>query len=68
MSQRRKHLEKQLAEAERELEAAKKLSEVRAAATKRRLALEGLRWLDAQETKSKRSPSRRARGGQGASS
>jgi hypothetical protein len=65
MSQRRKHLQNQLAEAERELDAAKKPSEIRAAAQKRRLALEGLQWLDEQE-KPKR-PSR-GRGGRGASS
>jgi hypothetical protein len=39
--QRRKHLETQLAEAERELDAAKKPSQIRAAATKRRVALQG---------------------------
>jgi hypothetical protein len=45
-----------LAEAEHELEAAKKLSDIRAAATKKRLALEGLQWLDEQEAeKPKRS-------------
>jgi hypothetical protein len=60
MSQHRQHLEKQLAEAERELEAAKKLSEIRAAATKKRLALEGLGWLDEEEAK--------PRGDRGASS
>jgi hypothetical protein len=47
--QRRKHLEEQLAEAERELDAATKPSQIRAAATKRRVALEGLQWLDEQE-------------------
>jgi hypothetical protein len=66
MSQHRQHLEKQLAEAERELEAAEKLSEIRAAATKKRLALEGLGWLDEEEAKPKR-PSH-ARGDRGASS
>jgi hypothetical protein len=54
MPQHRERLAKQLEEAERELDAATKLSEVRAAPTKRRLALEGLRWLDAQERKPKR--------------
>jgi hypothetical protein len=57
--QRRKHLEKELAEAERELDAATKPSQIRAAAQKRRLALEGLRWLDEQEKP------RRPRGGRG---
>jgi hypothetical protein len=47
--QHRKRLQEQLAEAERELEAAKRLSEIRAAATKRRVALEALQWLDEQE-------------------
>jgi hypothetical protein len=56
MSQRRKHLEDQLAEAERELDAATKPSEIRAAATKRRLALQGLQWLDEQEAKSSARP------------
>jgi hypothetical protein len=65
MSQHRQHLEKQLAEAERELEAAKRLSEIRAAATKRRVALEALQWLDEQEA---RPPSRRGRGSRDASS
>jgi hypothetical protein len=65
MSQHRQHLEKQLAEAERELDAATKLSEIRAAATKKRLALEALQWLDEQE-KPKRPT--RGRGSRGASS
>jgi hypothetical protein len=52
MSQRRKHLKRQLEEAERELDAAKKPSQIRAAATKRRLALQGYNGL------SSRSPSR----------
>jgi hypothetical protein len=58
--QRRKHLEKQLAEAERELDAAKKPSQIRAAATKRRVALQGLQWLDEQEKAKK--PKRPSRG------
>ena len=52
MSEHRKHLENQLAEAERELDAATRPSEIRAAATKRRLALQGLQglqWLEEQE-------------------
>jgi hypothetical protein len=49
MSQHRQHLQQQLAEAERELDAATKPSEIRAAATKRRLALQGLQWLDEDE-------------------
>jgi hypothetical protein len=62
---RRERLIKAIEEAERELHAATKPSEIRAAATKRRVALEGLQWLDEQE-KAKR-PSR-GRGGRGASS
>jgi hypothetical protein len=60
MSQHREHLKRQLEEANRELDAATKPSEIRAAATKRRLALQGLQWLDEQERKAKpkRSPSR----------
>jgi hypothetical protein len=65
VSLHREHLEKHLAEAERELDAAKKPSEIRAAATKRRVALEGLQWLDEQE---KAKPATRGRGGRGASS
>jgi hypothetical protein len=67
MSQRRKHLEKQLAEAERELDAAKKPSEIRSAAQKRRLALQGLQWLAEQESTTPKRPSR-GRGSRGASS
>jgi hypothetical protein len=66
MSQHRKRPQEQLAEAERELEAASKPSQIRAAASKRRLALQGLQWLDEQEAKPKR-PSR-GRGGRDASS
>jgi hypothetical protein len=62
MDRRRKHLERQLAEAERELDAATKPSEIRAAASKRRLALEGLHWLDQQETAKPKRPTTRARG------
>jgi hypothetical protein len=51
MADRRKRLEEQLAEAERELDAATKPSEIRAAAAKRRLALEGLQWLKEREAK-----------------
>jgi hypothetical protein len=40
---------KQMQEAERELDAATRPSEIRAAARKHRLALEGLAWLDEQE-------------------
>jgi hypothetical protein len=40
---------KQRQEAQRELDAATRPSEIRAAARKRRLALEGLAWLDEQE-------------------
>jgi hypothetical protein len=68
MSQHRDDLQRQLEEAERELDAATKPSEIRAAATKRRLALQGLRWLDEQEAKPERSPSRRGRGGRGGAS
>jgi hypothetical protein len=69
MDRRRKHLENQLIEAERELAAATKPSEIRAAATKRRLALQGLQWLDEQETaKPKRLASRRRGRGSGAAS
>jgi hypothetical protein len=53
----RERLAKQLQEAERELDAATKPSQIRAAAQKRRLALQGLQWLDEQE-KPKRKPSR----------
>jgi len=63
----RERLTKQLQEAERELDAAKKPSEIRAAATKRRVALQGLQWLE-DEAKRKRPPSRRGRGSAGASS
>ena len=49
MDRHRKHLQQQLAEAERELDAATKPSKIRAAATKRRLALQGLAWLEEQE-------------------
>jgi hypothetical protein len=67
MSRRRAYLKEQLAEAERELDAAKKPSQIRAAATKRRVALQGLQWLDEQEAKSK-PPNRRGRGSADASS
>jgi hypothetical protein len=40
---------KELQEAERDLDAATKPSEIRAAAQKRRLAVQGLQWLDEQE-------------------
>jgi hypothetical protein len=63
---RRERLAKELQEAERELDAATKPSQIRAAAQKRRLALEGLRWLDEQEAKPKRPT--RGRGSAGASS
>ena len=59
MHRRRKHLENQLTEAERELDAAKKPSEIRAGATKRRLALQGLAWLEQEAAKPKRPASRR---------
>jgi hypothetical protein len=55
---RHARLIKELREAERELDAAKKPSQIRAAAQKRRVALEGLQWLDEQEAKPKRKPSR----------
>jgi hypothetical protein len=45
--ERRKHLQQELEDAEAELDAATKPSQIRAAATKRRLALQGLQWLDA---------------------
>ena len=64
MDRHRKHLEKQLTEAELALDAATKPSEIRAAATKRRLALEGLQWLDEQERKAK--PKRRSSRGRAA--
>jgi hypothetical protein len=51
----RERLRKVIEEAEREL-AAKRSSEIRAAATKRRLALQGLRWPDEQERNAKRRP------------
>jgi hypothetical protein len=53
----RERLRKVIEEAEREL-AAKRSSEIRAAATKRRLALQGLRWPDEQERNAKRRPGR----------
>jgi hypothetical protein len=46
---RRRRLRHELEEAVRELDAATKPSEIRAAAAKRRRALEDLQWLDAQE-------------------
>jgi hypothetical protein len=52
----RARLLKSIEEAERELDAAKKLSEVRAAATKKRLALEGLRWIEEQENAERPGP------------
>jgi hypothetical protein len=58
MRQRRAYLKKQLEEAARELDAATKPSQIRAAATKRRVALQGLQWLDEQEAKPKRRTSR----------
>jgi hypothetical protein len=61
----RERLTKELEEAERELDAATKPSQIRAAATKRRVALQGLAWLDEQE-KPKR-PATRGGGGRGAS-
>jgi hypothetical protein len=57
----RERLTKQLQEAERELDAATKPSQIRAAAQKRRLALQGLQWLDEQEAKLKRSTTRARR-------
>jgi hypothetical protein len=45
----REHLQRQLAEAGRELDAARKPSEIRAAARRRRIALEVLEQLDAEE-------------------
>ena len=69
MDRRRKHLENQLDEAEHELDAAKRPSEIRAAATKRRLALQGLQWLDEQEAAKPKLPASRRRGrGSGAAS
>jgi hypothetical protein len=68
MSQHRDHPQRQLKEAEIELDAARRPSEIRAAATKRRLALQGLQWLDEREAKPERSPSRRGRGGGGGAS
>jgi hypothetical protein len=67
MNRRRERLEKQLEEAKRELaelDAARKPSEIRAAAQKRRLAMEGLRWLDEQEpdAKAKRGGGQRSQG------
>jgi hypothetical protein len=41
------------------LETARKLSDVRAAAQKRRLALEGLQWSDEQEAQKTKRPSGR---------
>jgi hypothetical protein len=55
----RARLIKDVEEAERELDAATKLSEVRAAAQKRRLASQVLAWLDEDE-KPKRSTRGRA--------
>ena len=67
MDRHRKHLQQQLEEAERELDAATKPSEIRAAATKRRLALQGLQWLDEQEA-AKPASRRRGRESGGAAS
>ena len=49
MDRRRKHLEKELIEAASELDAAKKPSEICAAPTKRRLALQGLARLEEEQ-------------------
>ena len=57
------HLTKQLEEARRELDVARKPSEIRGAATKRRLALQGLQWLDEQERQAR--PKRRSSRGRG---
>ena len=61
--QHREYLRRQLEAAERELAAATKPSQIRAAATKKRLAQEGLQWLDEQERKAK--PKRRSTRGHG---
>jgi hypothetical protein len=53
MDRDREQLERQLKEAERELDAARKPSEIRPAAQKRRLAMQALQWLDEQERKAK---------------
>jgi F0F1-type ATP synthase epsilon subunit len=45
----RKRLQQELEEAERKLDAAKRLSEVRAAARKRQRARAELGWLEAEE-------------------
>jgi hypothetical protein len=62
MSQHREYLRRQLEDAERELDSAKKLSEITSAARKRRLALEALRWLDEQKRKERRASRGRASG------
>ena len=67
MSEHRKHLENQLAEAEHELDAATRPSEIRAAVTKRRLALQGLQWLDEQEAAKPKRRASRGRGSDGES-
>jgi hypothetical protein len=63
----RARLMKAVEDAERELDAAKRLSELRAAAAKLNRARAELQWLDHKE-KPKRSASRRGRGSAGASS
>jgi hypothetical protein len=60
-------LTKAIEEAERELDAAKTLTALNAAAKKLQRARSDLKALEAEE-KPKRSPSRRARGSAGASS
>jgi hypothetical protein len=61
MSDRRKRLQEQLAEAARELDTATKPSEIRAASAKRRLALQGLAWLDEEEAGKPKRRTRRPR-------
>jgi hypothetical protein len=58
--QHRAQLRRQLEEAERELDAATKPIQIRAAATKRRLAKQGLQWLEEQEQPKR--PTSRGRG------
>jgi hypothetical protein len=63
----RERLIKAVEEAQQELDAATRLSEVNRAAKKLQWARSELKALDAEE-KPKRSPSRRVRGSEGASS
>jgi hypothetical protein len=59
---RRKQLSQAVEEAERELEAAKRLSDARAAAKKLQRARAELRWFEEEEAKQPQGPTNRARG------